>query len=111
METSVILPPRLSTALWTATRARRFVRLMTSNPKWRGTYDQNIRILNAAYNLFTATENDDVRLFMWKVNPIPFARRLGLQPAQIKRFMAGSWPVLNYRMIHSKCAHCRKLAI
>jgi hypothetical protein len=106
-----ILPPRHSTALWPATRARRFVCLMTGNSKPRRTYDENIRILNAAYNLFTGTKNENPYFFMWKVNPIPFARLIGLEPPQIKRFLAGAWGHLNYRMLHSKCEHCRKLAI
>ena len=110
MET-VILPPPHTHIFWSATRTRRFARLVTGNPKRRGTYDQNIRILNAAYNLGTGTMNEDPRLFMQKVNPIPFARLIGLEPIQIKRFLVDSWRLLNDRLIRSKCEHCRKLAI
>jgi len=96
---------------WPATRVRRFVRLITDNPRWRGSYDQNIRILNATYNYFVGSTREDPTAFMMKVNPISFARMLGLEPCQIKVFLPDSWKELNHRLLHSKCEPCRMLAI
>jgi hypothetical protein len=112
MENAIIQPPPHCHIFWSATRARRFARLAACNPKRRGTYDQNIRLLSMVYDRLTGTTEDgDPRLFMQKVNPIPFARMLGLEPPQIKRFLAGYWGQLNQRLLHSRCAHCRRLAI
>ena len=111
MDNTIILPPPHCHIFWSATRTRRFARLVLRNPKRRGTYDQNIHLLSAVYDLFTGATETDPRLFIQKVNPIPFARMLGLEPPQIKRFLAGSWRQLNHRLLHSKCAHCRILAI
>jgi hypothetical protein len=111
MDKTIIRPPAPYHIFWPAIRVRRFARLVTGDPKRRGTYNDNIRLLNTIYNLFMRSDNSDPRLFMQKVNPIPFARLIGLQPPDIKRFLAGSWSSLNHRLIYSKCEHCRKLAI
>lgn len=109
-----ILPPRHYHINWPATRARHFARIVSGNPKTRGTYDQNIRLLNALYmqmiGLPQATEEADVRLFIQKCNPLAFAHTVGIHPLLTKKLLGHSFPELLHRITHSKCECCRALA-
>ena len=109
-----ILPPRHYHINWPATRARHFARIVSGNPKRRGTYDQNIRLLNASYTALIGkpdqTSTADVRLFIQKVNPLAFAHIVGISPIQTKKMLGPAFLELLHRITHSKCECCRSLA-
>jgi hypothetical protein len=109
-----ILPPRHYHINWPATRARHFARIVSGNPKRRGTYDQNIRLLNASYTALIGkpdqTSTADVRLFIQKVNPLAFAHIVGISPLQTKKMLGPAFLELLHRITHSKCECCRSLA-
>jgi len=109
-----ILPPRHYHINWPATRARHFARIVSGNPKRRGTYDQNIRLLNATYTGLIGkpdqTSTADVRLFIQKVNPLAFAHVAGISPLQTKKMLRSVFLELLHRITHSKCECCRSLA-
>jgi hypothetical protein len=107
--TERILPPRPYHINWPASRARHFAQIISGNPKRRGTYDQNIRILNDAYSRLVGSEAHP-RAFIQKVNPLIFARLLGWSEQLIKVTLRGSAHELWTRAAHSKCEHCRALA-
>lgn len=94
---------------WSATRTRHFARILSGNPKRRGTYDENIRLLNDAYSKKMGKEAD-VRLFMQRVNPILFASAMGWNP-RVARKLIGyhSWSTLFKMVMLSKCEHCRSI--
>jgi len=109
-----ILPPRHYHINWPATRARHFARIVSGNPKRRGTYDQNIRLLNATYTALIGKPDQmstaDVRLFIQKVNPLAFAHIVGISPLQTKKMLGPVYLDLLYRITHSKCECCRSIA-
>jgi len=109
-----ILPPRHYHINWPATRARHFARIVSGNPKRRGTYDQNIRLLNATYTALIGKPDQmstaDVRLFIQKVNPLAFAHVAGISPLQTKKMLRSVFLELLHRITHSKCECCRSLA-
>jgi hypothetical protein len=109
-----ILPPRHYHINWPATRARHFARIVSGNPKRRGTYNQNIRLLNATYTALIGkpdqTSTADVRLFIQKVNPLAFAHIVGISPLQTKKMLGPAFLELLYRITHSKCECCRSIA-
>jgi hypothetical protein len=109
-----ILPPRHYHINWPATRARHFARLVSGNPKRRGTYNQNIRFLNMTYTALIGKPNQmstaDVRLFIQKVNPLAFAHIVGISPLQTKKMLGPAYLELLYRITHSKCECCRSIA-
>ena len=109
-----ILPPRHYHINWPATRARHFARIVSGNPKRRGTYDQNIRLLNTTYTRLIGkpdqTSTADVRLFIQKVNPLAFAHVVGISPLQTKKMLGPKFLELLHRITHSKCECCRSLA-
>ena len=109
-----ILPPRHYHINWPATRARHFARIVSGNPKRRGTYDQNIRLLNGVYTALIGKRDQkstaDVRLFIQKVNPLAFAHVIRMSPLQAKRLLGPVFPELLHRIVHSKCECCRALA-
>jgi hypothetical protein len=109
-----ILPPRHYHINWPATRARHFARIVSGNPKRRGTYNQNIRLLNATYTALIGKPDQmstaDVRLFIQKVNPLAFAHIVGISPLQTKKMLGPAYLELLYRITHSKCECCRSLA-
>jgi hypothetical protein len=107
--TERILPPRPYHINWPASRARHFAQIVSGNPKRRGTYDQNIRILNDAYSRLVGSEAHP-RAFIQKVNPLIFARLLGWSDELIKVTLRGSAHELWIRASYSKCEHCRTLA-
>jgi len=95
---------------WSATRARHFARILTGDPKRRGTYDENIRLLNAAYSKKVGTEAH-VRLFIQKVNPILFARAMGWDMRLVFKLIGRHpWNTLYNMIVNSKCEHCRAAA-
>jgi hypothetical protein len=106
-EPEKIRPPLHCHIFWSATRTRHFARILSVNPKRRGTYDENIRLLNAAYSKKMGKEAH-VRLFMQRVNPILFARAMGWDP-RVARKLIGyhSWNTLYKMVMRSKCEHCR----
>ena len=108
-----ILPPRHYHINWPATRARHFARIVSGNPKRRGTYNQNIRFLNMTYTALIGKPNQmstaDVRLFIQKVNPLAFAHIVGISPLQTKKMLGPSFLELLHRITHSKCECCRSL--
>ena len=109
-----ILPPRHYHINWPATRARHFARLVSGNPKRRGTYNQNIRFLNMTYTALIGKPDQmstaDVRLFIQKVNPLAFAHIVGISPLQTKKMLGPAFLELLHRITHSKCECCRSLA-
>ena len=109
-----ILPPRHYHINWPATRARHFARLVSGNPKRRGTYNQNIRFLNMTYTALIGKPDQmstaDVRLFIQKVNPLAFAHIVGISPLQTKKMLGPAFVELLHRITHSKCECCRSLA-
>ena len=102
----VIRAPSPTHIFWSATRTRRFARIILNDPKWRGTYDKNIRILDTTYSKLVGQKNNP-RLFMYKVNPVAFALALGMEPQAIKRLLPDAWFDLYRRLALSKCEHCR----
>ena len=104
-----IRPPLHCHIFWSATRTRHFAQILSGNPKRRGTYDENIRLLNAAYSKKVG-ENNNVRLFMQRVNPILFASAMGWNP-RVARKLIGyhSWSTLFKMVMLSKCEHCRSI--
>ena len=108
-----ILPPRHYHINWPATRARHFARIVSGNPKRRGTYNQNIRFLNMTYTALIGKPNQmstaDVRLFIQKVNPLAFAHIVGISPLQTKKMLGPSFLELLHRITHSKCECCRSI--
>lgn len=108
-----ILPPRHYHINWPATRARHFARLVSGNPKRRGTYNQNIRFLNMTYTALIGKPDQmstaDVRLFIQKVNPLAFAHIVGISPLQTKKMLGPAFVELLYRITHSKCECCRSI--
>lgn len=106
--TDLIKPPAHYHIFWSATRARTFARIVTLDPKRRSTYDQNIRLLAAEYNMLTGTEANP-RQFIQKVNPLLFAHLLGWPPHFTQRTLGREWNTLYTMVIYSKCEHCRKL--
>jgi argininosuccinate synthase len=108
--TDIIKPPPHYHIFWSATRARQFARILSGDPKRRSTYDQNIRLLNAAYSRIMETEADP-RAFIKKVNPVLFAHALGMSPHFTQRVIGfRSYNTLYTMVKQSKCEHCRKLA-
>lgn len=106
-----IRAPEPSHLFWSATRARRFARIVSGNPRRRGTYDENIRLLNAVYSKKVGGEAH-VRLFMQKVNPILFAYAMGWDMrATLKLFDRSAWNTLLTMVIRSKCEHCRAIGL
>jgi len=108
-----ILPPRHYHINWPATRARHLARIVSGNPKRRGTYDQNIRLLNKTYTALIGKPNQmstaDVRLFIQKVNPLAFAHIVGISPLQTKKMLGPAFVELLHRITHSKCECCRSI--
>lgn len=105
----VIKPPPHCHIFWSATRARNFIHALAGNSKIRGTYNENIRILNAVYSGLVGKESDP-RQFIQHVNPVLFAYEMGMPPALIKRVLAGSWFRLWEQAFYSKCRHCKNIA-
>lgn len=104
-----IRPPPHCHLFWSATRTRHFARILSGNPKRRGTYDENIRLLNAAYSKKIGVDSH-VRLFMHSVNPILFAHAMGWDPRFAHKLIGyHSWSTLYKMVIWSKCEHCRKV--
>jgi hypothetical protein len=106
-----IRPPPHSHVFWNATRARNFARAVSGNPARRGTYDENIRLLDIVYAAALGRPDDiDPQTFIKKVNPLAFAYTVGLSRTQTKKLLAGAYYILWQRIAASKCACCRELA-
>ena len=107
-----ILPPRHCHIYWSATRARHFARVLLNDPKRRGTYDQNIRLLNSVYGEILgrpANTDKDVRLFIQRVNPLALALACRLEKRLIISLLRGDFQKLLNRFTHSKCSCCRAI--
>lgn len=102
----VIRPPPHCHRFWSATRARKFARLLLNDPKHRGTYDQNIRLVASK------THPDvDVRQFIEKVNPVLWCLKLGWSHNLVRCLIVRrDLDLLWQRVAYSSCAHCRDLA-
>ena len=103
--TSVIKPPPHAHRFWSATRARLFARKLTGDPKRRGTYDQNIRVIASK------THPDvDPRIFIEKVNPVLYCLTVGWSQEDAYKLLKWQWLNLWRRCAYSRCEHCRLLA-
>lgn len=103
----VIRPPPHCHRFWSATRARKFARVLLKDPKHRGTYDQNIRLIASK------THPDvDVRQFIEKVNPVLWFLKVGWSKNLLPRLISEPRDLylLWQRCAYSSCAHCRELA-
>jgi hypothetical protein len=102
----IIRAPSHYHRFWSATRARKFARKLTGDPKRRGTYDQNIRLIASKTH-----PGVDVRQFMNKVNPVLWCLTVGwsrwdMQKLIMRDHLADLWRHCAY----SSCDHCRDLA-
>ena len=102
----VIRAPSHYHRFWSATRARKFARKLTGDPKRRGTYDQNIRLIASKTH-----PGVDVRQFINKVNPVLWCLTVGwsrwdMQKLIMRNHLADLW----HRCAYSSCDHCRDLA-
>ena len=91
---------------WSATRARKFAQVLLKNPKHRGNYDQNIRLIAQQTH-----PTVDVRQFIQKVNPVLWCLKVNWSKYLVQRLiqprdLGGLWQSCAY----SSCAHCRELA-
>lgn len=93
---------------WSATRVRHFAQRITGNQKRRGTYDENIRLLNAVYSKLTGQKGTP-QLFMQKVNPLLFGQMFGWHFHDTKKLIGSQWVVLYKMIVNSKCEHCRQM--
>jgi hypothetical protein len=110
MDPATIRAPAPYHIYWPALRTRRFVQKFLGEKYKRGTYDKNIRILNAVYGYMVGTDAD-AKLFMQRVNPILFAKMLGWSELETRRLIGGrAYHELWLRVANSKCACCRALA-
>jgi len=102
----VIRAPPHHNSFWSATRARKFARQLHGNPKHRGTYDHNIRLIARQTH-----PGVDVRLFMRKVNPVLWCLKMGWsRPRMQKLITHRDLYDLWLRCAYSSCEHCRELA-
>ena len=102
----VIRPPPHCHRFWSATRARKFARLLLNDPKHRGTYDQNIRLVASKTH-----PGVDVRKFIEKVNPVLWCLKLGWSHNLVRCLIVRrDLDLLWQRCAYSSCAHCRDLA-
>ena len=109
---SRILPPRHCHIFWSATRARHFARVILNDPKRRSTYDQNIRLLNGVYGEIMgrpANTDEDVRLFITRVNPLALALACRMDKRLIISLLRSDFQKLLHRFQHSKCSCCRAI--
>ena len=102
----VIRAPPHYHCFWSATRARKFARVLLSDNKHRGTYDQNIRLIASQTH-----PGVDVRQFIQKVNPVLWCLKVNWSKYLVQRLiqprdLGGLWQ----RCAYSSCAHCRELA-
>jgi hypothetical protein len=102
----VIRAPSHYHRFWSATRVRKFARKLTGDPKRRGTYDQNIRLIASKTH-----PGVDVRQFIHKVNPVLWCLTVGwsrwdTQKLIMRNHLADLW----HRCAYSSCDHCRLLA-
>ena len=101
-----IRPPKHYHIYWPALRARAFARVLTGNPMWRGTYDQNIRLIAERH-----LPGCNPREFIQKVNPFLFAKQIGLSDSESRRILHHSYNYLFAHAAYSRCEHCRALAL
>ena len=101
-----IRPPAHYHIYWPALRARAFARILTGNPMWRGTYDQNIRLIAERH-----LAGCNPREFIQKVNPFLFAKQIGLSDSDSRRILHHSYEYLLIQAAYSRCEHCRTLAL
>lgn len=101
-----IRPPAHYHIYWPAIRARNFARVLTGNPMWRGTYDQNIRMIAERH-----LAGCNPREFIQKVNPFLFAKQIGLSELDARRLLGRSYHELWTQAAYSRCEHCRALAL
>ena len=102
----VIRAPPHYHRFWSATRARKFARKLHGNPKHRGTYDHNIRLIARQTH-----PGVDVRLFIQKVNPVLWCVKMGWSKWQMEKLITPQdLHALWDRCAYSSCEHCRDLA-
>jgi len=102
----VIRAPPHYHSFWSATRARKFARKLHGNPKHRGTYDHNIRLIARQTH-----PGVDVRLFIQKVNPVLWCVKMGWSKWQMEKLITPrDLHALWDRCAFSSCEHCRDLA-
>ena len=101
-----IRPPKHYHIYWPALRARAFARILTGIPMWRGTYDQNIRMIAERH-----LAGCNPREFIQTVNPFLFAKQIGLSELDARRLLGRSYHELWTQAAYSRCEHCRALAL
>ena len=102
----VIRAPPHYHCFWTATRARKFARVLLNDPKHRGTFDQNIRLIASKTH-----PGVDVRLFIQKVNPVLWCLKVGWSRFTVQKLIVrNDLQTLWQRCAYSSCDHCRDLA-
>ena len=102
----IIRAPPHYHCFWSATRARKFARKLHGNPKHRGTYDHNIRLIAKQTH-----PGVDVRLFIQKVNPVLWCVKMGWSKWQMEKLIVPQdLYYLWQRCACSSCEHCRDLA-
>jgi hypothetical protein len=102
----IIRAPPHYHCFWTATRARKFARVLLNDPKHRGTFDQNIRLIASKTH-----PGVDVRLFIQKVNPVLWCLKVGWSRFTVQKLIVrNDLQTLWQRCAYSSCDHCRDLA-